>query len=168
MAPPSRTLGAILLSLVTLFSGATSALAAGGGDVSIGGNGTISSDGSLDPLGDGRFRVSGREYTLRVASDDVTGCFRGSVRVSEDAVLSVPHYAGTHGGSMTISSDGGSLLIAYRGTVDRNTGRGDWWVVRGSGACADVGGLGNYVSVLRTGSDAEFHLDLRGRFNEAA
>jgi hypothetical protein len=167
MAPPSQMLSAILFCLVALVSGAPSAFAAGSGDVLSSGAGSITSDGTLDPIGDGRFRVSGREYSLRLSGEDSSGCFRGSVRASEEAVLSVPHYAGTHGGSISVVSENGTLLISYRGTVDRYTGRGDWSVVRGTGACADVGGSGTYVSVLRASTDSEFRIDLRGRFNDA-
>src|SRR5215210_3748861 len=142
MATPSRALGALLSGLAALVI-SVSAVFAASGTLAGTGTGVISSEGTLDPLGDGRFRVSGREYSVRLVSDDAAACFRGNVRISEEAVLSVPHYAGSHNGSMNVTSDSGSLLIAYRGSMDRYTGRGDWWVVRGSGACADVTGLGN-------------------------
>ncbi|MFN0071832.1 MAG: hypothetical protein ACKVVP_10135 [Chloroflexota bacterium] len=133
------------------------------GPITGSGTGVVSSGGGLDPIGDGRFRVSGREYQARFSSDDPGGCFRGSIRISEEAILSVPHYAGTHEGAMVIQGDAGTLQLQYRGSVDRYNGKGNWWVVRGTSACADVHGMGTYVTSLRTAPDLEYRLELRGQ-----
>ena len=125
------------------------------------GTGNVASGGGLQPLGDGRFKVSGREYEAKLATDE--SCFRGSIRVSEDAVLSVPHYAGSHEGYIEINADGGTITLQYRGDVSRYAGRGDWWVVRGTGACAGVTGSGDYSSTFSIGDDSKYRIELRGR-----
>ena len=125
-------------------------------------SGSMVSGGGLDPIGDGRFRVTSREYAGRVAGEDLTGCFRGFARVVEHATLSVPHYAGSHHGTISIASDAGTLLLEYRGSVDRMAGRGEWWVVRSSGTCADATGSGTYNSVFRAEAEPEYRLELRG------
>jgi hypothetical protein len=127
------------------------------------GTGDVASGGVLQPIGDGRFKVSGREYQARLSTDDNVSCFRGSIRVSEDAVLSVPHYAGSHEGSIEVNADGGTLVLQYRGDVSRYAGKGDWWVVRGAGACSNVTGSGDYASTFSTGADSKYRLELRGR-----
>lgn len=166
MAAPPRilrdTLLAAMLVVVTV-----SAASASSGPVTASAAGGVAAGGTLQPVGDGRFRVSGREYQARLASDDTLGCLRGQARVTEDAVLSVPHYAGQHEGIMAITSDVGSLHLQYRGSVDRYNGKGDWWVVRGTGACTSVGGVGSYVSALRAAGEPEYRLELRGRLGLA-
>ena len=127
------------------------------------GTGSVDSGGVLQPLGDGRFKVSGREYEAKLATDDSVSCFRGAMRVSEDAVLSVPHYAGSHEGYMDINADGGTLTLQYRGDVSRYAGKGDWWVVRGAGACAGITGSGDYSSTFSIGDDSKYRIELRGR-----
>lgn len=160
MRPP-LALGVLLWPLLTLV--ATPTFAATVGPVSAVSVGTMVSPGALDPIGDGRFRVSGREYVGRMASDDPSGCFRGTMSVFEDAVLSVPHYAGTHEGRIIITSEAGTVHLSYRGAVDRFVGRGRWWVTRGTGDCAETGGLGEYQSALRAGQEPEYRLDLQGQ-----
>jgi hypothetical protein len=127
------------------------------------GTGNVAAGGGLQPIGDGRFKISGREYTARLSTEDSVSCFRGSLRVSEDAVLSVPNYSGTHQGFIEITAEGGTLLLQYRGDVRRYSGRGDWWVVRGTGGCADVTGSGNYVSAFSQAPELQYRLELRGR-----
>jgi hypothetical protein len=127
------------------------------------GNGNVSSGGGLQPIGDGRFKVAGREYEAKFAANEGLSCFRGTIRVSENAVLSVPHYAGTHEGYIDITADAGTLVLQYRGDVNRYAGKGDWWVVRGAGACAEVTGSGDYTSEFSTEPDSKYKLELRGR-----
>ena len=130
------------------------------------GTGSVASGGALQPIGDGRFRVSGREYQAHLAGDDLSGCFRGSLRVSEEAILSVPHYAGSHEGVIDISGDAGTLQLRYRGDVNRYEGKGSWLVLRGTGRCADMSGSGTYASVFLSSGEPEYRLELHGRVSQ--
>jgi hypothetical protein len=163
MLPVRRSLHGILVALSLVMSVAPVSAASVVRTVNGVGTGSVAAGGGLQPIGDGRFKVSGREYHARFSTDDALGCFRGPMRVSEEAVLSVPHYAGSHEGFIEISSDGGMLLLQYRGDVSRYAGRGDWWVVRGTGACLDVSGSGNYVSAFSQAPEPQYRLELRGR-----
>jgi hypothetical protein len=163
MLPIHRYLHGLLAALALAGSVAPASAASVIRPISGVGTGGLASGGGLEPIGDGRFRVSGREYQARLTTDDTVGCFRGSMRVSEEAILSVPNYAGSHEGYIEISAESGMLLLRYRGDVSRYAGKGDWWVVRGVGACADLTGSGSYASVFRTGPDTQYRLELRGR-----
>jgi hypothetical protein len=153
----------VLLAAAALTVSAVPAAASLLGTVDGVGTGSVASGGGLQPVGDGRFRVTGREYQARMSADEASGCFRGSLRVSEEAVLSVPHYAGSHEGTMEIASDAGTLLLRYRGDVNRYVGKGDWWIVRGTTGCADVTGSGDYTSSFSSGQSTEYRLELHGR-----
>jgi hypothetical protein len=162
MTPVHRSLRAIFAAAAISVMTAPAIMAASLGPVSGSGRGGVSTGGSLEPVGDGRFRVSGREYHARLQADDPLGCFRGQTRVTETAILSVPHYAGSHEGAIVISGEAGTMQLRYRGRVDRYAGRGDWWVDRGTGGCAAIGGGGNYETSLRSGNDPEYRIELRG------
>ena len=163
MIPVHRSIHGILAALALAVSVTPASAASVVRPVNGVGTGSVVAGGGLQPIGDGRFKVSGREYHARFSTDETLSCFRGSMKVSEDAVLSVPHYAGSHEGFIEISADAGMLLLQYRGDVSRYAGRGDWWVVRGVGACADVTGSGNYVSAFSQAKEPEYRLELRGR-----
>lgn len=163
MYPVLRSFQGILAGLALVISVAPASAASVVRPINGVGIGNVASGGGLQPIGDGRFKVTGREYLARLATDDPLGCFKGSMRVSEDATLSVPHYAGAHEGFIEINADSGTLLLQYRGDVSRYAGRGDWWVVRGLGGCADVTGSGSYASSFNTGLVPEYRLELRGR-----
>jgi hypothetical protein len=158
-----RSIQVLLAAAALTVSAMPAAAASLVGPLSGVGTGSVASGGVLQPVGDGRFRVTGREYQVRMSADEASGCFRGSLRVSEEAVLSVPHYAGAHEGTMEIASDAGTLLLRYRGDVNRYVGKGDWWVVRGTASCADVSGTGDYMSSFSSGQATEYRLELHGR-----
>jgi hypothetical protein len=165
MFPVHRSIYGLLVSIALAASAAPAWAVSTVGTVNGVGTGSVTAGGGLQPIGDGRFKISGREYQARFNADDSSGCFRGAMKVSEDAVLSVPHYAGSHEGTIEIAADAGTVQLRYWGVVNRYEGRGDWWLVKGTGGCADVAGSGAYASAFRT-SDASYRLELQGRVNQ--
>jgi hypothetical protein len=166
MFPVHRSLHGILAAVALVAMTAPVAAAGTVSSVNGVGTGSVASGGALQPIGDGRFRVLGREYQAHLSSDDASTCFRGSLRVSEEAILSVPHYAGSHEGVIDISGDAGTLQLRYRGDVNHYEGKGSWLVVRGTGGCADLSGSGTYTSAFLSSGEPSYRLELHGRVNQ--
>jgi len=159
-------LGLMLLAAILLPRPAMAAPVAASDPVFGVATASTDSEGDMTPTGNGRFTIDDRTYVGKSLGRSVAGvaaaCFTGDMRSVEEWALESSRMSGTHESAVTIRSERGVLTLRLRGQMEQLTASGSWQIVRSTGECATLDGVGRYTatySSVRTGPNLRLTFD---------
>lgn len=128
-------------------------------------SGEMSDPGSLAPVGYGHFVIQDRVYAGRSLGrsvlDEWGACFSGTLTSTEDWALDATRMAGAHQSTVVVRSERSALTLRLQGQMEFPTASGSWYIVRATGACANLDGEGRYSTTFSS-TGLEFRLTFEG------